>query len=184
MSDNHKYATYTTERYTAELDAETYIKVFRRADYFLKLCQQCGNYGRRYGCPPFDHAPLTVLQRYDRVRIIGVKVTPHDKTLPLSAAGDIMRPVTTVLNKELLEMEKTSGGMCFGFVGSCPYCDGKPCARIDGKPCKHPDKVRPSLEAYGFDISRTAKELLGIEIKWSEQGQIPEYLTLVGGVFY
>ena len=98
------------------------------------------------------------------MRIIGVKVTPHDKTLPLSAAGDIMRPVTTVLNKELLEMEKTSDGMCFGFAGSCLYCGVAQCARIEGKPCRHPDKVRPSLEAYGFDISRTAKELLGIEI--------------------
>lgn len=184
MSDNHNHATYTTERYTAELDAETYIERFRRADYFLKLCQQCGNYGRRYGCPPFDHDPLTVLQRYDRVRIIGVKVTPHDKSLPLSAAGDMMHPVTTALNEELLELERSSGGMSFSFVGSCPYCDGAQCARIDGKPCRHPDKVRPSLEAYGFDVSLTAKELLGIEIKWSEQGLLPEYLTLVGGVFY
>lgn len=186
MSDNHNHnhATYTTERYTAELDAETYIERFRRADYFLKLCQQCGNYGRRYGCPPFDHDPLTVLQRYDRLQIIGVKVTPHDKTLPLSAAGDMMHPVTTALNEELLELERSSGGMCFGFAGSCPYCDGTPCARIEGEPCRHPDKVRPSLEAYGFDISKTAKELLGIEIKWSERGLLPEYLTLVGGVFY
>ena len=184
MSDNHNHATCTTERYTAELDAETYIERFRRADYFLKLCQQCGNYGRRYGCPPFDHDPLTVLQRYGRVQIIGVKVTPHDKTLPLSAAGDMMHPVTTALNEELLELERSSGGMSFSFVGSCPYCDGAPCARIEGEPCRHPDKVRPSLEAYGFDVSLTAKELLGIEIKWSEQGLLPEYLTLIGGVFY
>lgn len=184
MSDNHKYATYTTERYTAELDAKTYIERFRRADYFLKLCQQCGNYGRRYGCPPFDHDPLTVLQRYDRVKIIGVKITPYDKTLPLSAAGDMMRPVTTALNEELLEKEQSSDGMCFGFAGSCLYCGVAQCARKEGKPCRHPDKVRPSLEAYGFDVSLTAKELLGIEIKWSEQGLLPEYLTLVGGVFY
>lgn len=131
--------TYTTERYTAELDAETYIERFRRADYFLKLCQQCGNYGRRYGCPPFDHDPLTVLQRYDRVQIIGIKVTPHDKTLPLSAAGDMIRPVTTALNEELLELEQSSGGMSFGFAGSCLYCGVAPCARIDGKPCSPAD---------------------------------------------
>ena len=105
--------TYTTERYTAELDAETYIERFRRADYFLKLCQQCGNYGRRYGCPPYDHDPLTVLQRYDRVQIIGVKVTPHDKTLPLSAAGDMIRPVTTALNDILVSDRKVAGTACY-----------------------------------------------------------------------
>ena len=108
----------------------------------------------------------------------------QDKTLPLEAANELMEPVTNELNKELLEMEKSLGGMSFGFVGSCPYCGGAPCARIEGKPCKHPDKVRPSLEVFGFDMGRTAKELLGLEIKWSKGQLIPEYLTLVCGVFY
>ena len=35
-----------------------------------------------------------------------------------------------------------------------------------------------------FDISKTAKDLLGLEIKWSQEGLIPEYLTLVCGIFY
>ena len=176
--------TYTTERYTAEIDAKAYIERFRKADYFLKLCQQCGNYGRRYGCPPFDHDPIEAVKDYNRVRIIGIKITPEDRSLPLEAANDLMKPVIDKLNAELLETERRLEGMCFGFVGSCPYCGDAPCARINGKPCKHPDKVRPSLEAYGFDISKTAKELLGLEIKWSQQGLIPEYLTLVCGIFY
>ena len=113
-----------------------------------------------------------------------MKIIPKDKTLPLKAANELMEPVTNELNRELLEMEKSLGGMCFGFVGSCPYCDGAPCARIEGKPCKHPDKVRPSLEAFGFDMGKTAKELLGLEIKWSQGNLIPEYLTLICGIFY
>ena len=150
------------ERYTAEIDAKTYIKKIRDAEYDT----------------------LADIKKYEKVRILGVKITPEDKSLPLEAANDLMKPVIDEMNKELLETEKSLAGMCFGFVGSCPYCDGAPCARIEGKPCKHPDKVRPSLEAYGFDISKTAKELLGLEIKWSEQGLIPEYLTLVCGIFY
>ena len=175
---------YTIERYTAEMDATAYIEGFHDADYFIKFCQQCGNYGRRYGCPPFDYDPLSAIEAYDNVRIIGVKIIPNDKTLPLEAANELMEPVTNKLNRELLEMEKSLGGMSFGFVGSCPYCGGAPCARIEGKPCKHPDKVRPSLEAFGFDMGKTAKKLLGLEIKWSRGGLIPEYLTLVCGIFY
>ena len=175
--------TYTVERYTTEVDAKVYIDGFRRADYFIKFCQQCRNYGRRYGCPPFDEEPLTAIEGYDRVRILGVKIIPQDKHLPLQAANDLMEPVISELNEELLETEKSLGGMCFGFVGTCPYCGGA-CARIEGQPCKHPDKVRPSLEAIGFDISKTAKDLLGIEIKWSQDRYIPEYLTLVCGIFY
>ena len=137
--------TYTVERYTAEIDAKAYIEDFRRADYFIKLCQQCEKYGRRYGCPPFDDDPLTAIEGYDRVRIMGVKITPNDKSLPIEAANDLMQPVISEMNERLLETEKTLSGLCYGFVGSCPYCGAASCARIGGEPCRHPDKVRPSL---------------------------------------
>lgn len=176
--------TYSLERYTAEVEAKAYIDGSCNAEYFLTLCRQCRNYGRRYGCPPFDEDPLLAISIYNKVRVIGVKITPKDKALPLEAADDLMKPVITELNKELLEAEKSLNGMSFGFAGCCPYCNGDKCARIDGSPCRHPDKVRPSLEAIGFDISKTAKDLLGIDIKWSQNGMIPEYLTLVCGIFY
>lgn len=176
--------TFTVERYVAEVDARTYIKEFCKADYFIEFCRECKNYGHRYGCPPFDFQPLSVIEQFKRVRIIGAKIIPHDLSLPLEAANDLMKPVIDPLNEELLETERALDGMAFGFVGTCPYCGGEPCARIEGKPCRHPEKVRPSLEAFGFDIGKTANDLLGIEMKWSKKGLIPEYLTLVCGVFY
>ena len=175
---------YRTEKYIAEIDAKAYIKDFRNVADFIKLCQQCGNYGRRYGCPPFDDINLSIVNHYQKVRIYGVKIIPQNKNLPLEAVNLLMEPVTNKLNKELLEEEKALNGFGLGFVGSCPYCNNEPCARIEGKSCRHPDKVRPSLEAYGFDVGKTAKKLLDIEIKWSQDGLIPEYLTLVYGIFY
>ena len=53
-----------------------------------------------------------------------------------------------------------------------------------GLPCRHPELVRPSLEAYGFDISRTTNELFGIELLWGKDGMLPKYLTLVCGFFH
>lgn len=50
--------------------------------------------------------------------------------------------------------------------------------------CRHPDKVRPSLEAFGFDLMKTSENLLGIKMVWGMDGMMPEYLTLVCGVFY
>ena len=44
--------------------------------------------------------------------------------------------------------------------------------------------MRPSLEACGFDVARTASELFGIEMKWGSGGRMPEYLTLVCGFFH
>ena len=175
---------YTTEKFFADIDAKNYINEFRRTDYFIEFCQQCKNYNHRYGCPPFDDETLSIVEGYEKVRIMGVKIIPNNKQLPLSAANDLMKPVITEMNEELLELEKSLGGYAFGFVGTCPYCGGAPCARGSGEPCRHPDKVRPSLEAFGFDMSKTAKDLLGLEIKWSQGELIPEYLTLVCGVFY
>ena len=178
------HMAYTTEKFFADIDAKTYINEFRRTDYFIEFCQQCKNYNHRYGCPPFDDKTLSIVEGYEKVRIMGVKIIPSNKKLPLSAANDLMDPVITEMNEELLELEKSLGGYAFGFVGTCPYCSGAPCARVSGEPCRHPDKVRPSLEAFGFDMSKTAIDLLGLEIKWSQGELIPEYLTLVCGVFY
>lgn len=176
--------TYTTEHLTADIPAKEYIKRFRNVEYFIKLCQKCDNYGKRHGCPPFTEKELDVINKYEKVWIIGVKIVPNDPLLPLSAANDLMSSVTSEMNRVLLAEERRLKGQAFGFVGKCPYCGGAQCQRSKGKPCLHPNKVRPSLEAFGFDMSKTASELLGIDIKWSDGIHIPEYLTLVCGIFY
>ena len=51
-------------------------------------------------------------------------------------------------------------------------------------PCRHPERVRPSLEACGFDLCRTTESLMGIPLRWSTDGRLPEYLTLVSGFFH
>ena len=70
------------------------------------------------------------------------------------------------------------------YVGTCIHCPEGSCTRPEGRPCRHPELVRPSLEACGFDVARTASELFGIELKWSSGGRMPEYLTLVCGFFH
>lgn len=89
---------YTTEKFFADIDAKNYINEFRRTDYFIEFCQQCKNYGRRYGCPPFDDKTLSIVEGYEKVRIMGVKIIPNNKQLPLSAANDLMKPVITEMN--------------------------------------------------------------------------------------
>ena len=83
-----------------------------------------------------------------------------------------------------LEMERQYGGRSFAYVGTCIHCPEGSCTRPEGRPCRHPELVRPSLEACGFDVARTASELFGIEMKWGSGGRMPEYLTLVCGFFH
>lgn len=168
----------------AFIDRETYVKDFRDVATFEECCRACPNYGKRWGCPPFDHDTLNDLLPYERVMIVGVKVSPYDGKLPMEQVYDLIRPELERVNSRLLELERLTGGLAFGFVGKCPYCNGAPCARREGKPCRHPDVVRPSLEAYGFNVSLTASEVLGIDMVWGKDDKIPRYLTLVCGLFY
>ncbi len=64
------------------------------------------------------------------------------------------------------------------------HCSDNECTRNCGTPCRHPEKVRPSLEAFGFDIAKTLSELFNIELLWGKDGKLPEYLVLVSGFFH
>lgn len=179
-----KEPRYEAEEVVAVVDRERYVREFRDVATFEECCRQCPNYGNRWGCPPFDHDTLQDLLPYEKVMIIGVKLTPHYTKMPMDQIYDLMRPELNRVNTHLLELEKQVGGLAFGFVGKCPHCNGVPCARKKGEPCRHPDIVRPSLEAYGFNVSETASQLLGIDMVWSRDKNIPRYLTLVCGLFF
>ena len=84
----------------------------------------------------------------------------------------------------LAELERRTGGRAFSYVGSCLYCPEGSCTRPEGLPCRHPERVRPSLEACGFDIGRTTEELFGIPLLWGTDGKLPAYLTLVCALFH
>lgn len=175
---------YHCEEIVTVIDRERYVREFRDVETFDACCQQCPNYGRRWGCPPFDHNTLNDLLPFEKVMIIGLKLTPQDSKMPIDAVYDLMRPELNRLNKRLLDLEKQSAGMAFGFVGKCPHCPGMTCARIGGEPCRHPELVRPSLEAYGFNVAKTASDVLHIDMQWSNDGKMPRYLTLVCGLFF
>ncbi len=76
------------------------------------------------------------------------------------------------------------GKLGFAYIGKCLHCNDGICTRKCGKACLHPEKVRPSLEAFGFDIEMTLKELFGIELLWGKDGKLPKYLVLVSGFFH
>lgn len=171
-----------TETTEAEIGVEEYIAGYRNADSFIDYCRQCANSGRRYGCPPFDYDVMKFVGQYRQLRVLGFKLIPQEQ-LPLAKANDVIAAALPEMNGRLFDLEKTLSGFACGFVGKCTFCSEE-CARIEGKPCRHPDMVRPSLEAFGFDLMKTSEELLGIKMKWGRDGMMPEYLTLVCGVFH
>lgn len=175
---------YTARDYTASLPAADFIARFRDAERIAGYCRACPNYGRSWACPPFGFDLEEYLSGYATALIVATKITPAREGLPFSEAGRLIRPERVRHERLLLDMERRYGGRAFAYAGTCLYCPAGECARIAGKPCRHPEWVRPSLEACGFDLCRTTGELLGIPLRWSGDGLLPEYLTLVSGFFH
>lgn len=181
---------YNTEDKIASIKATTYIRDYRDVDKFIVFCKQCESYGNCWSCPPFLFDSDEYLSGYRHVVLIGTKITPDQalfETTDLEKnkllGRDILYRERQKLDARLLELEKRYPTSKAFFAGVCHSCEDKKCVRVNGDPCLHPERTRPSLESLGFDIGRTASELLGIELKWSSNGMLPEYLTLVSGFF-
>ena len=175
---------YIAEDFTVSLPADEYIARFRDAARIESYCRACPNYGRSWGCPPFEFNVDRYLEGYTTTLLVATKITPRVPDLPITDAMTLIRPERIRIEKKLLDMECSYGGRSFAYAGTCLYCSQGSCTRHEGKPCRHPEWVRPSLEACGFDIVRTTSELFGLELKWGTDGQLPEYLILVCGFFH
>ncbi|KAB4453827.1 DUF2284 domain-containing protein [Bacteroides thetaiotaomicron] len=175
---------YIAEDFTATIPVADYIAHYRDAEKFIAFCLQCRRYNTCWACPPFTFNVDQYLSRYETALIVGTKITPlHPEKItdPIAYGNGLMETERRRTDELLLEMEKMHNGRAF-FPGSCLLCPS--CTRTEGAPCLYPEKVRPSLEACGFDIGKTTTELLNIELKWGESGKMPEYITLVSAVFF
>ena len=97
---------------------------------------------------------------------MATKIIPEDKDIPIEYTQKLILPERIRIESELLDMERKYGGRSFAYIGKCLHYPDNECTRNCGTPCRHPEKVRPSLEAFGFDISKTLSELFNIELLW------------------
>lgn len=175
---------YRAEDFTATLPLSDYLARFRDAGRIAGYCRSCSRYGATWVCPPFGFDVESLFEGCTTALIVATRITPIPAGAPLAAAREVIRPERLRLEERLLDLEGRFGGRAFTCVGECFACPGEPCTRSEGLPCRHPERVRPSLEACGFDLERTASELFGIEMLWGRDGRLPEYLTLVCGLFH
>lgn len=178
-----------TQDYTLRLIAKDfvlrqYMNEYRDKTRFLALCKECPNYARSWSCPPFLFDTDEILTQYSRVHIIVSQFIPLQSGLSIDVFREMIKPACVELEKHLLTVESEVQGHVFATIGKCLHCGDQECRRISNQRCLHPDKVRPSLEAYGFDLSRTVNELFGIELKWGKNSEMPDYIVLVTGMLH
>lgn len=179
---------YTFSHKVLSVPVAKYIAEYRDADRFIAYCKECKRYDRCWSCPPFHFDTLEYISAYKTAFIIGTKIVPDvsakTEFLQSKKAGyQIIKEVRSVLDPRLLNMETLLFGSRAFFAGTCYICPAEKCERIFGRPCIAPGRMRPTLEAFGFDIEKTTSQLLGMEMKWGKNGVLPEYLILVSGFF-
>lgn len=181
---------YTFRNIIAQISKEDYIANFQNVDKFIGFCKQCRQYNTSWACPPYDFSLFSYMSAYDTVYIIGTKIIP-DKGIRQECINEkrsketgfkIIVEARSHLDKQLLALESKYPDSKAFFAGFCTLCTQE-CTRIIGEPCCYPTKIRHSLESFGFDIGKTASQLLHIDLKWSNDGRLPEYFTLVSGFF-
>lgn len=176
------------KHYMKVLEVSDYVALCHEPELTEQACRACRNYGRCWTCPPFDYDVLSRVRRYAWVLVVGAQIVPDEvlRNSPSSPTerNELARRLIEMAWKQCtepmmraMERKHADSRLLCGFF-ACGECSAH-CARIDGRPCRHPELMRPSLEAYGFDVTRTTSELLGLELKWGVENALPEYTTLV-----
>lgn len=176
--------------HVASVDVSHATKHWLRREYFEGLCRKCPNYGTRWGCPPLTGTWDYKLEDFKTLEITALRIELDDidgeSSTPdmVSEMTDIISDIRREWEPKLLKKEQENCGKAALFTGMCPHCPGRECARVQWHECRHPELVRPSLEALGFDLTAMLRDVFGLEMQWAAGCRPPEYLMLIGGVFY
>jgi len=173
----------------AVLPVVDYVSRYRDTERFIKFCEVCNKYNRCWACPPFDFEPTDIIARYKTIYIVGTKIVPDSNSWRQSETKEernnewkkLLSNVRKPLDEKLLQLEQQYVGSRAFYAGTCFNCPLEQCTRSQELPCVQPQTLRYSLEAFGFDMVRTASELLNIELKWEDNNNFPEYITLISG---
>lgn len=180
---------YSVSRKEATIGAAEFVERYRDVERIREYCMQCPGYGTSWACPPFDFDPTTLTEGFKDVTLMGTVITFDEDTRQacktpeqaIAVGKQAMAEVWQTLLPHMHELEREiPGSRCFTF--RCTLCP-EGCTRPEGLPCRHPQQLRYSLEAVGFDISAAAADLLDIKLEWSGDGSLNKTITLLTAVF-
>ena len=171
---------YTIEKSEKLIKVSDYLDRYVNVEEFLQYCKKCNNYEKLWSCPSYDFNPEDYWEEYDELIVVARKII-FGEGVDQDRIYEIMLEVKEDMSRELYELEKQYPGSISLSAGSCSLCkDG--CTRAVGEPCRYPEMMRYSIESLGGDVGRTVSKLMGYELEWIEEGKLPSYFVLVGGL--
>ena len=171
---------YIIEKSEKLIKVSDYLDRYVNVEEFLQYCKKCNNYEKLWSCPSYDFNPEDYWKEYDELIVVARKII-FGEGVDQDRSYEIMLEVKEDMSRELYELEKQYPGSISLSAGSCSLCkDG--CTRTVGEPCRYPEMMRYSIESLGGDVGRTVSKLMGYELEWIEEGKLPSYFVLVGGL--
>lgn len=176
------------KKLTADVDVLEYVKKYVNFDEVSKLCiEEQETLGYNWNYPPFEFDVEDVWNSYNKLKIIAFKidfsVEELEHTFDERELEFILKRFERMKVKLMNEIYMLESEDALGlFLGKCNLC--MRCTREFNMPCKMPFKMRYSLESLGAYVDKTVEDLFGFEIKYAENGKLPEYLIFVGGLLY
>lgn len=178
---------YAVEYRKGSMPLAAFQQKYQDVATYLTYCQQCPNYNTVWSCPPLPFAVEDYLEKFQWMYVVGAKInlSPQvimaaDTAEKVKAVGwDIVVAVKLAMEEKLRNLEQKMPGSVSFSSGGCNLCHE--CSRQAGEACRRPEKMRYSLDAFGFDLTAIAKDMLGIEIQWCKDS-LPDYFTLVHGI--
>lgn len=171
------------ETYEKEINVADYIEGYVCVEEFLEMCKSCENYDQKWSCPSYDFDPIEgYWKKFETLKVVGKKMFLEEGEK--ENWQELVGQVQDALTAELFDRELAIPDSQSLSAGSCRICGQNNCARKNGEPCRFPDKLRYSIESLGGNVGLTCTKLLGVPLQWMEEGKVPDYFVLVGGLLY
>lgn len=170
------------------IPVEKVLAEYVDAPKFLQACAECPNYGKIGSCPPYAFNVIDYWKEYKTLELLAIKAYIPEEMRAETFSDDALRTKTREifesmrfeLDDRLEKEERETPNSRMLSAGKCIRCED--CACAHGLPCRFPDKIRYSVESIGGDVVKLMRDAFHTEILWAQNGHLPEYLTLVGGL--
>lgn len=181
---------YRIEIYENQVPVEEYIENCVNVEEFLEYCKECRNYNTTWSCPPFDFSPEDYWKRYDTLYLYARKIIFAPEMVQAGYTDQQLHEITSSvtriekgkMSQVLAAMEEKHPKSVALSAGHCMECEELGCTRTQKLPCREPGKMRYSIEALGGNVGLTITKYMKLQLLWIEEGKLPDYFILVGGL--
>ncbi len=179
--------SYSVEYRKGHMLMADFRKNYQDREKYMAYCRKCPRYDAVWSCPPLSFDVDAYLERFSWVNVLCAKIILSSQTIAeadtpekIKTVGwEILLSVKLGMEEKLRQLEKQVSGSVSLSSGGCNLCNE--CSRKDGVPCRQLDKMRYSLDAFGFDLTAITKDMFDIDILWCRE-RLPDYFTLIHGI--